>query len=144
MLQELRGFWEKGSYLSVTSAQLASLCSPLWNGPCTQKCAVTAQGLAWVAGLIAVTSCTVFLFRNVFPRLREVLIRGELMEVLASHFQALVKAAVLIQAIKWYTLESQGRHSAPPPLWLQTLARAQGFPGPCRWLCLYLSWQCRD
>lgn len=59
-LQELRGSWETESYLSVTCAPLASLCSPLWDGPCTQKCAVTDQGLAWVAGLIAVTSCAVF------------------------------------------------------------------------------------
>lgn len=50
------------------------------------------------------------------------------MEVLASHFQALVKAAVLSQTIKRYTWESQGRHSALPFLWLQMLARAQGSP----------------
>lgn len=34
--------------------------------------------------------------------------------------------------------------SPPPPFQVWSLARGQGFPGPCRWLCLPLSWGLRE
>lgn len=49
---ELRGFWEKGSPLSMTLALLASL----GNGLCTQNSVATGYGLVCIAGLLAVTS----------------------------------------------------------------------------------------